>query len=514
MKAVLLALGRSPLLRRTGERRPDFLMPLMDRPFVLHVLDRLAAQGFREVHLVVDTAVEKAQSCLGDGSRWNLHLHYLTTGNPARPFEALAPLPCPTREPVLLAQANRLPWLNLAACRPPAGRSLLITTGLQREFSGWAWLEHGLFRRLDPSWGEKELLDQLQQSVARVAHTHCQLSCRSHAELFESHRQILAGKAPGLVLGARQVEPGVWLGPEVNLHPTAQVAPPVYLGPGCRLEAESRVGPWAVLGQGAVLERQSRVERSVVLAHSRLTPGVQVQRALVDRALMIRMQPDAPKGVWEGACPEGPDRSRLQWGLRLLVNRGLGVALCVMCLPLTLASLAWHGRPRGGGLRRFEVCRLPLAESEAPATFDLWSLEPGLNHPGACNGRHFFRRFLPGLCAVAKGDLALVGLAAMTSEETAALAPDRKALRRQAPAGLLDAASVLLGPDGDPEEVYSAEACYLVRQGPLGDLRIISLYLAKLLGLSPRGPAGRPREARPLRPAAAPRRWERRTAGK
>ena len=51
MKAVVLVGGEGTRLRPLTETMPKPLMPLMDRPFLHHVLDHLARHGVHEVVL-------------------------------------------------------------------------------------------------------------------------------------------------------------------------------------------------------------------------------------------------------------------------------------------------------------------------------------------------------------------------------------------------------------------------------------------------------------------------------
>lgn len=62
-KAVILAAGRGTRMGKLTERVPKPLLPILGRPLLLHVLDRLQAAGISEVLVVTGygaTAVERA----------------------------------------------------------------------------------------------------------------------------------------------------------------------------------------------------------------------------------------------------------------------------------------------------------------------------------------------------------------------------------------------------------------------------------------------------------------------
>ena len=71
----------------------------------------------------------------------------------------------------------------------------------------------------------------------------------------------LEGHAPGILVHAAEVKPGIWYARGARVSSDAQLTPPVLVGPDCRVFAEAKVGPRSVLGQAVIVERDATVSR-------------------------------------------------------------------------------------------------------------------------------------------------------------------------------------------------------------------------------------------------------------
>ena len=76
MRAIILAAGRGERLRPVTDTTPKPLLDVHGRPLVVHHLERLATAGFREVVINLAHLGEQISEALGDGSNWDLNIHY------------------------------------------------------------------------------------------------------------------------------------------------------------------------------------------------------------------------------------------------------------------------------------------------------------------------------------------------------------------------------------------------------------------------------------------------------
>src|SRR5262245_41814520 len=109
MKVILIAAGGATGPDALAARGPGPLLPLVDRPFVQHVVEFLAGRGATDIDVVLGLSARPAAAALGDGTRWGVRLHCRPADDPARPYGPLRDLAGEGPGPVLLGHADRLP---------------------------------------------------------------------------------------------------------------------------------------------------------------------------------------------------------------------------------------------------------------------------------------------------------------------------------------------------------------------------------------------------------------------
>ena len=80
MKALVFAAGLGERMRPLTEHTPKPLLLAGGKPLIAWHLEKLAALGVREVVINTSWLAEQFPLALGDGSRWNLRLHYAHEG--------------------------------------------------------------------------------------------------------------------------------------------------------------------------------------------------------------------------------------------------------------------------------------------------------------------------------------------------------------------------------------------------------------------------------------------------
>jgi len=80
MRALIFAAGKGERMRPLTERTPKPLLEAGGKPLIVWHLEKLAAMGVRDVVVNTSWLAHCFEPALGDGSRWNLRLHYSTEG--------------------------------------------------------------------------------------------------------------------------------------------------------------------------------------------------------------------------------------------------------------------------------------------------------------------------------------------------------------------------------------------------------------------------------------------------
>ena len=76
MKAMILAAGRGERMRPLSDTVPKPLLEVAGKPLLLHLIEQLACQGFRDLIINHSHLGEKIQAYLGDGRRHGVRIAY------------------------------------------------------------------------------------------------------------------------------------------------------------------------------------------------------------------------------------------------------------------------------------------------------------------------------------------------------------------------------------------------------------------------------------------------------
>jgi MurNAc alpha-1-phosphate uridylyltransferase len=107
MKAMLLAAGRGERLRPLTDRIPKPLVPVAGKPLIAWHLERLAANGCREVVANVSHLGQQIVDYVGDGTRFGLRVQFSREAEPLETAGGIAQaLPLLGREPFLLVNGD------------------------------------------------------------------------------------------------------------------------------------------------------------------------------------------------------------------------------------------------------------------------------------------------------------------------------------------------------------------------------------------------------------------------
>jgi len=76
MKAMILAAGRGERMRPLTDTLPKPLLEVHGKPLIVHHLENLSRNGFKDVIINIAHLGYKIPEILGDGSRWDLNITY------------------------------------------------------------------------------------------------------------------------------------------------------------------------------------------------------------------------------------------------------------------------------------------------------------------------------------------------------------------------------------------------------------------------------------------------------
>jgi len=501
MLAVIMAPGLNPGLEGLNERYPTPLLPLLDRPFVQHVVEFIAQQGITQFEFILSHLPEKLEDFLGDGSRWGSAFRYHLTKDPMRPYEALKALRLDERQgPILMAQGDRMPQISLSQPDMPSDTPIAFClangspeTPGPPAWSGWAVMPASFFAQTAPIGTEGDMairvLAACPEAGARSPVSRM-LDIRSYKGLIDAHRMVLDKSFEGLLLGGREADPGIWISRNVSLNPTARLVPPVFIGEGTRIGAGVQLGPHAVIGHNCILDSGSSIAGTVVFQGSYVGEALELSNVIVDKNRLINARLGTAVSIADQFILGGLSTRPLGDRVRSLLSRLTGAILLLVFWPLILITAAALKLFRKGPVRRIREAVLIPASSD-PAlwrTFSYWTFLPDRGEGKGKKGtlrtasRDIFLRALPSLIPVAMGRMRIVGVSPRTRDEVMALSEDWRALYLRTQSGIVSEALVHYGEDPTEDERYSAEAFYSAMSGFKHDLELLWGYGARLLG--------------------------------
>ncbi len=308
MRAVILAGGEGTRLRPLTLSTPKPVVPVVDRPFLRHQLDLLAAAGVREVVFSVAYRPERVEAVFGDGRAFGVHIRYAVEDTPLGTGGAVRNALPLLDERTIVLNGDVLTDVDLAAVvarhaaegasativltpvENPAAYGLVETdpAGRVKRFlekprpeeittdtinAGIYVLETGVIDLMPAGVNysiERGFFPTLLARGDRVlgpVHRGYWIDIGTPEKYLQVHRDILgrrfAVSLDGAPRGAGFVHPAGHVSDEAVLDGA------FYVGPGCEVEAGARLGP------GTVLVADVRVRKGASLRDCVLWRGVE-----------------------------------------------------------------------------------------------------------------------------------------------------------------------------------------------------------------------------------------------
>jgi len=507
MQTIVIAHGMSSATKGLNERYPTPMLPLVDRPFIQHVLEFIVEQGGTELDVVLSHFPEKIEDLLGDGARWGTRIRFHLAKDPSHPYDILKSVNVNrSGAAILLVHADRLPEVDLLAlipdyqdkdivmfCLPAPHEAAQIQDKDTCVWTGWALVSEGFLETLPLGINEQSMESLLFSAIkngGRIFEVPKVLDVRTYKGLLDSNRMILNKEFEKIVPSGKQIEPGIWISRNVSVHSSARLSPPIFVGENSRIGKGTSLGPFAVIGRNCILDTISTVVESVVAHDSHVGEAVNLKNVIVDKNWLVNVRLGAEVSVTDNFILGSLAGKHAKRKIEGLMSRAIGIALLMIISPIMLLiALFLKFFRKGPVFFTRDVIRLPASSDESLwRQFRLLSFLPDQPVPSQKRRRkkrrgeivELFFRFFPSLINVASGQMRFVGLGPKTRDEIRNLGEDWKALYLGSKVGIITEAFVRYGSEPTEEELYSAEAVYSVMGGPWYDFKLVAQYLKRI----------------------------------
>src|SRR5919107_1665766 len=282
MQAVILVGGEGTRLRPLTVTVPKPVVPLVDRPFIVYMLEWLRGHGVDDVILSCGFLATSVRNVLGDGSAYGVKLRFVEEPEPRGTAGALKYAEEFLADRFLMLNGDVLTDMDLTAqvARHEAtgakGTLALVPVADPSAYGLVRVTEDGAVE----GFVEKPSPDQIDTNLISAG---AYVLERDVVDLIEPGRNVSIEREiwPRLVgegLYAFAHPKAYWLDigtPETYLRATSDIlegfvetAPVERIGRNCTIAPDAHVGSTAVLGDGVTIGAGSRVERAVVLQGS------------------------------------------------------------------------------------------------------------------------------------------------------------------------------------------------------------------------------------------------------
>ena len=504
MKAVILPTTKTADLAPLTTWAPEFLIPVVNKPIVEHLIELLVRHGVGEITLMLKHMPYETEKYFGDGSRWGVRISYALLGSYRGIVDALSRIDVSKIDGHFIClPADVLTDLDVSQFVDYQGNDkgeiccADTGSGFARQVPRCETAEELETIAAFPVIMTAEALSLMTgrfgpggaqaapapggQGREQISVTVYPSSCRyerveSLTDLASVNRHALEGRFRSVLLPGKQVKEGLWLGRHCRINAGAKLEGPILIGDRCNIEEGASVGPGSIVGDGVIIDRGASVCASLILSGTYVGAHADIKDALVKknwmfqvpRMLHVHLGDDLILGDLE-------KRTLAREGERLL-NMILASLVLILTSPLWVVLLCCHVLfPKRRFLRSRRLLRpdVPrgLAGEMAERTFNLFSFDGGSR----------FLRKIPGFINVLKGDLGLVGISALDDEETDRLPEEWKAMRVGGPLGLFHLWELEARDDLEWEEKMVIESYYLASRSTWKDLKVfVNVFFASI----------------------------------
>lgn len=338
MKAVVLCAGEGTRLRPLTHTSAKHLIPVANRPVILHTLEAIRQAGIREIGVVVSPNVEEEfRATLKDGSEWGLDIDYVLQEQPKGLAHAIA---CARdyvgKDPFLVYLGDNLLEHGVRELvqdfqREGANATLLLAEVSDPTSFGVARLEDGkiveliekpkkppsnlaivgvyLFdhhvfdaiEQIEPSWrGELEITDAIQRLIEQGHRVSPHLlkgwwkDVGRPEDMLDANRLLLERLETGIrspVPANSRVIGRVSIAEGVQIH-DSQLRGPLVIGPGALIR-HSFIGPFTAIDKDVKIQ-QSEIEYSIVMAGASIDGVGRIDHSLIGRNVRIHHRDRPP----------------------------------------------------------------------------------------------------------------------------------------------------------------------------------------------------------------------------
>ncbi len=321
MKAIIMAGGEGSRLRPLTCNRPKPMVRILDKPVMQYSIELLKKHGITDIGVTLQYLPEQIRQHFGDGSEYGVNLRYFTEESPLGTAGSVKNAQDFLDETFIVISGDALTDIDLSAAidfhRQKNALATLVLSKVDRplEYGVVVTDNQGNITRFleKPGWSEvfsdtvntgiyilqpdalsffeagqffdfaKDLfpilLEQKKTMVGYIAKGYwCDIGDIS--AYMTCQYDILDNKV-NVALDSRQISPGVWIGQNVRISPSAKLFAPVYIGDGVSIGDHAQIEHYSVVCSDAYIGAHGSLKRAVISRGCHLGQACQIRGCIL-----------------------------------------------------------------------------------------------------------------------------------------------------------------------------------------------------------------------------------------
>lgn len=337
MDVVIMAGGEGSRLRPLTCDRPKPMVPVINKPVMEHTIELCKQHGFSDIGVTLQYMPEEIRDYFGDGSDWGVTLKYFVEKIPMGTAGSIKNGQEYIDKTFLVISGDALTDIDLSAVlnfhRQKGSMATLVLKSVQvpLEYGVVITEEDGRIKRFleKPSWGEvfsdtvntgiyvlepevlryipegksfdfsKDLFPRLLEEglplYGCVVNGYwCDIG--NLGQYQESMEDIMKGEII-LSMPGEEINPGVFIGRDTHIHPSAKLVGPLVIGDACVVGANAVIEPYTVIGNNCSIGDGATLKKSTLWNNVYVGTRAELRKAV----LCNRVQCHEGASVFEGS---------------------------------------------------------------------------------------------------------------------------------------------------------------------------------------------------------------------
>ncbi len=315
-----MAGGKGTRLRPLTSNVPKPMVPIANKPMIIHIIELLKKHGFDDIIITVGYLGKKISE-IGDGSDLGVKITYVWEKRPLGTAGGVKQVDKKLNETFLVISSDILTDINLSEMLAfHKENKSLATLALTRTEVPVAYgivftEEDGKINRFleKPGWSEvfSDKINTgiyiLEPEVLRYIEKDQEfdfskqlfplllergdpiygywgdfywLDIGDPTKYIQANHDILTRKVTVNISG-KEIKEDVWVGEETEINPKANIWPPVIIGQNCKIEEGAIVDRLSIIGDGVFIGEGADIKRSIVWNHSTIRKNAKLDNCVI-----------------------------------------------------------------------------------------------------------------------------------------------------------------------------------------------------------------------------------------